>query len=246
MAATVGQCAGILVVEDDPGLAALVRDTLRTNGYAVWLVESAAEAEAALEQLRPDLIVLDLMLPDRNGLVLCAKFKERARVPVVICSATKRKDDPVLALQLGADDFLRKPFSLDELQARIDRRLGRAAAPGNARPERPDGVQAVGTLSVDERRCLATVAGEVLRLTPTEYRLLAALAGRAPDLLARRELAEHVWECVDQSRLHALDVYMRRLRAKLAAVVGSPRLVTRRGFGYQLVNETETRSAAAD
>ena len=243
MATTAGQFARILLVEDDPGLAALVCDALRTNGHVVWLAGCGAEAEAALDQLRPDLIVLDLMLPDRNGLVLCAKFKERARVPVVICSATKRKDDPVLGLQLGADDFLRKPFTLDELQARIDRALRLAAAAGNAQPERPDGVQAVGALSVDARRCQVTVAGEVLPLTPTEYRLLAALAGRAPDVLARRELAEHVWACVDPSRLHALDVYMRRLRAKLTASRGGPRLVTRRGFGYQLVNEPETRLA---
>ena len=112
--------AHILLVEDDSRLAAMVSDALHDRGYTVWHVDRGSEAEAAVDQLRPDVIVLDLILPDRNGLVLCANLKRRASVPAIICSATKRNDDAVIGLQLGADDFLPKPFSLDELQARIE------------------------------------------------------------------------------------------------------------------------------
>ena len=112
--------AQVLLVEDDLGLAAMLSDALRDRGYTVWHVDRGSEAEAAVAQLRPDVIVLDLILPDRNGLVLCANLKRRGSVPVIVCSATKRKDDAAISLHLGADDFLPKPFSLDELQSRID------------------------------------------------------------------------------------------------------------------------------
>jgi DNA-binding response OmpR family regulator len=231
--------AHVLLVEDDPGLATMVSDALRERGYTVWHVDRGSEAEAAVEQLRPDVIVLDLILPDRNGLVLCANLKRRAGVPVIICSATKRKDDALISLHLGADDFLPKPFSLDELQARIDIALRRGPGLGSTEPVRNDRVEHVGNLTIDKTRCWVTIGSEVIQLTPTEYRLLCALAGRATEVVGRQELAERVWGSVDKGVMHSLDVHMRRLRAKLtaAAVVPGPRLVTRRGFGYQLVDE---------
>ena len=122
-------------------LASMLSDTLRARSYGVWQVGSAADAEVALDEVRPDLILLDLMLPDRNGLIMCAKLKARAGAPVIICSATKRKEDAAIGFQLGADDFLRKPFSVDELQARIELTLRRGPttgpAPPHASPDRP-------------------------------------------------------------------------------------------------------------
>src|SRR5438093_706786 len=106
MVATDGHSANILLVEDDLGLATMVCDTLRARGHTVWHVDRGAHVESAVDQLRPDLVVLDLILPDRNGLVLCATLKARTGIPVIICSATKRPDDAVLGLHLGADDFL--------------------------------------------------------------------------------------------------------------------------------------------
>jgi DNA-binding response OmpR family regulator len=244
--ATVRQrSAHILLVEDDAAFAAMVRDALQESGHVVWHVERGEDAELALDHLRPDLIVLDLMLPDRNGLLLCGKLKTRADAPVIICSATKRKDDGVIGLQLGADDFLRKPFSLDELQTRIQLALRRGSTPPPRKPDSSAGMQGLGgALNIDSSECKVTLAGEVLRLTPTEYRLLVALVHRAPEVLSRNELAEGVWDCVDDGVLRSLDVHMRRLRLKLrGAGANSPQLLTRRGFGYQLIDVAKPRPA---
>lgn len=243
MAVTEPRNRTVLLVEDDLALACMLSDALRASSYDVWHVERAGDAEAALAQVHPDLILLDLMLPDRNGLVMCARLKARAGAPLIICSATQRKDDVAIGLQLGADDFLRKPFSLDELQARMDialRHIAAPAAPAAHTSPADDQVARIGRLMIDKTRCIVTVGGEALRLTPTEYQLLSALAERDGALVSRHELAEHVWGCVDDGVMRSLDVHMRRLRAKLAAVAdGGPYLVTRRGFGYQLVDELD-------
>jgi DNA-binding response OmpR family regulator len=230
----------ILLIEDDPALASMLSDTLRARSYCVWQVGSAADAEAALDAVRPDLILLDLMLPDGNGLIMCARLKARARAPVIICSATKRTDDAAIGFQLGADDFLRKPFSLDELQARIDLALRRRPLPAAELPRPSQQIEQVGALTVDRKTCIATVGDAELHLTPTEFRLLSAVAGRAGEVVSRQELAERIWGLVDDSVLRSLDVHMRRLRAKLASAAdGRPYLVTRRGFGYQLVDDLD-------
>jgi DNA-binding response OmpR family regulator len=235
-----GRSPSILLIEDDLALASMLSDTLRARSYAVCHVGCAADAETVLDEVRPDLILLDLMLPDSNGLIMCARLKARTGAPVIICSATKRKEDAAIGFQLGADDFLRKPFSLEELQARIDLTLGRRPAAGGEQPRPGDQIERVGALTIDETRCVVTVRGEVLHVTPTEFRLLSALAGRASEVLSRRELAERIWGCVDDGVLRSLDVHMRRLRAKLAAAAEvGPSLVTRRGFGYQLVDQTD-------
>ena len=242
MNGTEGRSPNILLIEDDRALASMLSDALRARSYDVWHVESAGDAEAALDQVRPDLILLDLILPDRNGLVMCAKLKACAGAPVIICSATKRKEDAAIGFQLGADDFLRKPFSLDELQARIDLTLRRRLAPEGEQPPPGDQIERLGALTIDKSRCVVSVGGEVLHLTPTEFRLLSALAGRASEVLSRRELAQRIWGCVDDGVLRSLDVHMRRLRAKLASVADvGPCLVTRRGFGYQLVDRMDVR-----
>ena len=239
-----GPSPNILLIEDDAALASMLSDTLRARSYSVWQVGSASDAEAALDKVRPDLILLDLMLPDRNGLIMCARLKARAGAPVIICSATKRKEDAAIGFQLGADDFLRKPFSVDELQARIELTLRRGPAPGADQRGLRDQFERVGALSIDKTRCAAAVANEALHLTPTEFRLLSALAGRAGEVLSRRELAERIWSCADDSMLHSLDVHMRRLRAKVAGASDiGPRVVTRRGFGYQLVDRTDSPSS---
>jgi len=230
----------ILLIEDDLALASMLTDTLRARSYDVWQVGTAADAEAVLDEVRPDLILLDLILPDRNGLIMCAKLKARAGAPVIICSATKRQEDAAIGFQLGADDFLRKPFSVDELQARIELTLRRRPAAGGEQPRRGDQIEKVGALTIDKTRCVVTVGGETLHLTPTEFRLLSALVGRAGEVVSRHELAQLIWGCVDEGVLRSLDVHTRRLRAKLAAAAEvGPYLVTRRGFGYQLVDRMD-------
>jgi DNA-binding response OmpR family regulator len=214
----------------------MVSDSLSTRGYRVWLAQSASEAEAAVDQLQFDLIVLDLILPDRNGLLMCAQLKARARAPLIICSGTQRKDDAVIGLQLGADDFIPKPFSVDELQARIDLVLRRAPARGEPGEQQGTEVQRLGNLTIDRIRCWVAVEDRPLHLTPTEYRLLSALIGRATEVLSRQELAGPIWGPVDASVNRSLDVHLRRLRMKLCVEGATPKVVARRGFGYQLVD----------
>jgi DNA-binding response OmpR family regulator len=227
----------ILLIEDDADLAAMLSDTLGARGYRVWHATTGADAELVLDQARPDLIIVDLMLPDQNGLILCASLKDRTGVPVIICSASKRKEDPVLGLKLGADDFIAKPFSVDELQARLEAALQRAIATTAAAIPATPTVQQIGALVLHRAECRATLGDHSLPLTPTEYRLLCAVAARPHQVLSRAALADEVWGNHDDGIIHSLDVHMRRLRAKLQATgVPGPRVTTRRGFGYQLVD----------
>jgi DNA-binding response OmpR family regulator len=227
----------ILLVEDDVVLAAMLGDALGSRRYCVWHAGSAAEAEALLERVEPDLILIDLMLPDKNGLVMCADLRARLGAPIIICSATRRKDDPVLGFKLGADDFVGKPFSVDELAARMELALRRAGSPrATESPPRPS-TQRIGDLVIDPARCRVTLAGEPLHLTPTEYRLCCALASHLDAVVSRRELAERVWGHADAGIISSLDVHMRRLRAKLkAGARPGPHVAVVRGFGYQLVD----------
>jgi len=227
----------VLLVEDDLGLAAMLSDALDAKGYRVCHAADAAEADAVLEHLQPDLVIVDLMLPDKNGLILCSDLKARTGAPVIVCSATKRKDDAVLAFKLGADDFVAKPFSVDELEARMRRAVDLAASPAMPHGESTGGIQPIGDLIIDRTRCLVTRGTRVVQLTPTEFRLLCQLADRPSEVLSRRELVESVWGFHDESVVRSLDVHMRRLRAKVSAAANGsgPRVATRRGFGYQLV-----------
>src|SRR5579864_7733110 len=188
--------ATILVVEDDPATARALVDALELADYRVWHAADGREARSFLERARPDLILLDLLLPDIDGLVLCSTLKGAADVPIIICSASSRRSDPVLSLKLGADDFVRKPFELDDLLARIEAVLRRApprsAAATAPLPPRTSELR-VADLVVEPARRRATLGGEVLALTPTEFRLLSVLAAHADAVLTRDRLAQEVW-----------------------------------------------------
>jgi DNA-binding response OmpR family regulator len=227
----------ILVVEDDPDVARAMKDGLDALGYAVRVAETGAEAKALLASARPDLIILDLILPDIDGLVLCAALKAAAQAPIVICTATTRSREAVLALKLGADDFIRKPCDLYELEARIEavlRRSNNAAHTVEIASIPSTGIQ-VGDLLVDPARRTITIRGEPLGLTPTEYRLLSALASHAGEVLPRNELAEIVWGHQMLGASRTIDVHVTRLRAKLASArVGGPLIITERRIGYRM------------
>jgi DNA-binding response OmpR family regulator len=232
-----GQCPRILLVEDDAGLATMVADVLQARGYSVWRAESGCQATRVADEIRPDVIVLDLMLADGNGLTVCSELKHHVGCAVIICSATRRRDDAVIGFQLGADDFLRKPFTVDELNARIDLALQRQLRLPSTAQSSHARVQRVGSLTVDHSRCEATTDGQVVPLTPTEFRLLSAVTARAGEVVSRQELAEGIWTATDEGVIRSLEVHMRRLRSKLASAAPSTRLVTRRGFGYELVQD---------
>jgi len=244
--------AAILLAEDDPALAAMLADTLGAKGYRVWHAPSAADAERMVDEARPDLIICDLMLPDTSGLLLCAELKRKADAPIIICSGTKRRDDRLVGFKLGADDFIAKPFEVEELIVRIEAALRRAVRRQETSPAAaalPPSVERVGDLVLDRTACRASLAGRDLALTPTEYRLLSALVTRPDVVHSRQDLAQHVWGAHDPGLDSTLDVHMRRLRAKLrsgaeTADVGgnAPKLHTVRGFGYRLVSPPPTAS----
>ncbi len=226
------QRASILLAEDDASVAGMLKDVLELKGYDVWVAATGAEVEAILKQATPDLVILDLMLPDTSGLILFFDIKAAADVPVIICSGTRRKEDAVLGLRLGADDFVSKPFSAQELHARIEAVLRRAQVQA---VEPSAECSSIGALVIDQARCRVTVEDRELALTPTEYRLLSLLAERREEVGSKRELAEAVWGGYDPDIVRTLDVHMRRLRSKLnAAGPAAPLLTTVRGFGYRL------------
>jgi two-component system, OmpR family, response regulator MtrA len=238
----------IMLVADDHAVAQTLTDALESSGYRVWLAETGADAKTLLEQTRPDLIILDLMLPDVDGLVLCSGLKAIADVPIVICSATPQKRDAILGLKLGADDFIAKPFDIYELEARVEavlRRTSQTRVSSEASPSPPDHIR-VGELIIDRSRRRVTLGGEPIQLTPTEYRLVSALASRPDEILSRDDLATLVWGYQDASSGRTIDVHIRRLRVKLSqGPVPAPAIVAVRGFGYKMAVEDSANGAAA-
>jgi DNA-binding response OmpR family regulator len=233
-----GECrrSTILVVEDDDALAEMLRDYFTPLGYLVCLAASGAAAEALVETIEPDVILIDLILPDQHGLLLCANLKQTLSAPIIICSGTRRKDDAALAFKLGAADFVHKPVSLDELEIRIERALRAPADPPSANPQV---AKIMGGLAVDAARHVVTVDGREIPTTPTEYRLLTVLLDRADHVVSVADLGKAVWGKYDSSLDASLKVHIRRLRAKLKAVEGrAPEVVVVRGFGYRLLDRT--------
>jgi two-component system KDP operon response regulator KdpE len=221
----------ILVVDDDPQLLRAIRPTLAARGYEPHTAESG---EAALDQfgrLRPDVVLLDLGLPDIDGLAVIRRIRERDETPIVVLSARGEERDKVAALDLGADDYLTKPFGLDELLARVRVALRHAAPPG-APP--PDGVVRVADLEVDLGRRRVRARGEEVHLSPTEWTLLELFVAHPDRVLTHRFLLQRVWGPEYGDAGNYLHVYVAGLRKKLEADPRRPRhLLTEPGVGYR-------------
>jgi two-component system response regulator VicR len=230
--------ANILLVEDDADTARALAKALENSGYRVTAVDTGAEAKALIGYLHPDLILLDLMLPDTDGLVLTTALKGLTNAPIIICSARHAQVDRVLGLKLGADDFIAKPFDLDEFEARIEAVLRRAART-RVLPTPPSDQIRIGVLAISQARGSVTLAGQQVHLTPTEYRLLVALATHLDDVLSRETLGHMVWGYQDLGTGHLIDVHIGRLRLKLRrAARSAPVITTVRGRGYTISAET--------
>ncbi|MDQ6670807.1 MAG: response regulator transcription factor [Chloroflexota bacterium] len=224
----------ILLVEDDAETAGSISRALESGGYRVTIAETGSEARSTVEHLHPDLILLDLMLPDTDGLVLTTVLKTLTSAPIIICSARHEQVDRVLGLKLGADDFIAKPFELDELEARIEAVLRRASRVREA-PAAPTDQIRVDDLLISQSRGTVILAGQSVHLTPTEYRLLIALASRPGAVLSRETLGQVVWGYEDMGTAHLIDVHIGRLRLKLRRASGSgPLIMTVRGKGYTI------------
>jgi DNA-binding response OmpR family regulator len=243
-----GAAGTILLVEDDVQTAETLSAILTENGYSVWHAEDGAAARSMLEEARPDLVVLDLMLPDTDGLVLCSTLKSIADVPIVICSGTVRKRDTILGFKLGADDFISKPFDVAEFEARIQAVLRRRAAAKAAQSSagQPADQISVGPLAIDRARSRVTLGSQTIHLTRTEFRILQALAARPDEILSRDELSQMLWGRPEPPGSRAIDMHVRRLRVKLdQSQEPAPPIVSVRGFGYKLVPpDAENRSSA--
>lgn len=226
----------LLLVEDDARLADLIVRSLREEGYAV---DHSADGDSAIVQaaVNPyDAIVLDVQLPRRSGIEVCAEIRRRRnRVPILMLTARDAVKDRVAGLDAGADDYLTKPFDLSELHARIRALLRRM-------PELTPQVITVGDLSVDLAAQRAERGGRVLPLTTKEYVLLEYLARNAGRVIGRAELVEHVWDENHDPLTNALEVYVNRLRRKLDDG-GAPLIHTRRGAGYLLEAPTGDESS---
>ena len=236
----------ILLVEDDPDTARSLTKALESSGYRVTAVDTGAEARSIIEHVHPDLILLDLMLPDTDGLVLTTALKNLTNAPIIICSARQEQVDRVLGLKLGADDFVAKPFDLDELEARIEAVLRRASRVRESPSTPPDQIR-VDELLISQSRGTVTIGGQAVHLTPTEYRLLVALASRPDEVLSRETLGQLVWGYQDLGTGHLIDVHIGRLRLKLRrASKTAPAIVTVRGKGYTVASNGTEAAAEAE
>jgi len=230
----------VLVIEDEPQIRKFLRASLTAHGYR--LEESATGKEGLLQAALkpPDLVILDLGLPDMDGLQVTREIRAWSRVPIVVLSARGQEEDKVQALDAGADDYLTKPFGVAELAARLRVALRHQARTDGA----GESVFQVGALVVDLGKRVVTVSGEPVHLTPTEYRLLSTLVKHAGRVLTHQSLLKEVWGPNDVHETHYLRVYMAQLRQKLEADPTRPRfLVTEPGVGYRLVSDESSGSS---
>jgi two-component system KDP operon response regulator KdpE len=221
----------ILLVEDEPQMRRFLRASLGAHGFRLLEAATAKEAMALATAHNPEVILLDLGLPDGDGIDLARSLREWSRVPIIVISARGREADKVEALDAGSDDYLTKPFGVNELLARIRVALRHAQqAGGQTAP-----VIEVGPLRLDLARREVTLEGRELHLTPNEYRLLALLAQNAGKVLTQRQILKEVWGPAHTGEIHYVRVYMAQLRRKVEVDPARPRLlVTEPGVGYRL------------
>jgi len=222
----------VVVVEDEPQMRRFLRATLSGHGFRVIEAGTVADGERAVAQTPPSLVLLDLGLPDGDGIELVRRLREWSRVPVIVISARGREDDKVAALDAGADDYLTKPFGVGELAARIRVALRHARGDGGAAA---GAVIEAGPIRVDQARHEVAVHGAAVKLTPIEFRLLVLLAQNAGKVLTHRQLLRDVWGPNAVEHTHYLRVHMAALRRKIEKDPARPQwLVTEPGVGYRL------------
>jgi two-component system, OmpR family, KDP operon response regulator KdpE len=223
----------VLAVDDEPRYREVIRFNLETAGYRAETAENGEEALELVAAPEPDLIVLDVMLPGVDGFEVLRRVRESSRCPIIMLTAKGAEEDKVRGLRLGADDYVTKPFSAQELLARVEAVLRRAR--GGEAPEPQAQTFALGDLRIDRAAKEVTLAGQEVRLSPTEYRLLLCLADNAGVVLSRDELLTRVWGPAYKGEDEILRVSLWRLRQKLADEPSAPRyIVTRPGLGYML------------
>lgn len=224
----------ILVIDDEPQILRALRTILTAQKYRVTIASRGEEGLALAAAMQPDLVILDLGLPDMDGTAVCARLREWTHIPIIVLSVREAEGDKVLALDKGADDYLVKPFGIDELLARIRVALRHSAQSRGS----PDPVIQAGALEIDLARHVVTYNGNEVKLTATEFKLLAHLASHAGRVLTHQSILDHVWGPEYMGNVEYLRVYMSQLRRKLEDNPKKPKhLLSEPGVGYRFFLE---------
>jgi len=218
----------VLVVDDEPNIRDLLTTSLRFAGFNVHAVGNGADAVAAAEKGQPDIILLDVMLPDMNGFSVTKKIRSMGiDAPVLFLTARDETEDKVTGLTVGGDDYMTKPFSLDEIVARINAILRRTKA-----TPVEDAVIEVGEIRINQDAHDVFVNGEVVDLSPTEYKLLRFLMSNPNRVLTKAQILDHVWEYDFNGEMGIVESYVSYLRKKIDPLTSEPLIQTKRGVGY--------------
>lgn len=225
--------AKILVVDDEASIVTMLAYNLKKEGYDVVTAEDGEVALEKFESENPDLLLLDIMMPKMDGYEVCRKIREKSNVPIIMLTARADEVDKVVGLEMGADDYVTKPFGNRELIARVKANLRRSDSAPVANNEKDGNNQVYGDLNIDFDRYEVTKRGEVINLTLREFELLTFLATQTPTIFTRENLLEKVWGYEYFGDVRAVDVTIRRLREKIEDDPSKPKyIVTKRGVGY--------------
>jgi two-component system, OmpR family, KDP operon response regulator KdpE len=228
--------AKVLIIEDDPNIVDLIRSNLMVRGFDT-VVSAGSKVIDLFDIEQPDMVLLDLMLPEADGFELCSQLRERSPVGIIVVSARGGEQDKVTALNMGADDYMTKPFGIEELLARIHATLRRTRPVAEAPAEPAPAKIAIGGLWINLVSKQVRLADTEVRLTPTEFALLRELAVNRGKLLSRAHLLRKVWGHGYESETEYIRVYISRLRAKLEPPGSPPLIVTRQRAGYLIPAE---------
>ena len=225
----------ILAADDDPQLLRLITRNLQLEGYDVLAASDGQQALELIENNSPDLVLLDVMMPRMDGFTVCYRVREFSSVPIIIITARGQDQDKVRGLDLGADDYLTKPFSVDELLARVRAVIRRSQFTAREYTQGLRATTATGSLVIDYSQHIVMLNGREIALTPTEYRIIAYLAQNVGRVVTQDLLLEHVWGPEYLGESHMLQVNINRLRRKLEVDATQPRyILTKVGVGYSL------------
>ena len=218
----------VLIVDDEPNIRDLLATSLRFAGFSIHAVANGADAIAAAEKGEPDIILLDVMLPDMNGFTVTKKIRSMGiTAPVLFLTARDDTDDKIMGLTVGGDDYVTKPFSLDEIVARINAIMRRTKP-----AEVDESIIEVGEISINQDAHDVFVNGEMVDLSPTEYKLLRFLMTNPNRVLTKAQILDHVWEYDFNGEMGIVESYVSYLRKKLDPLTTEPLITTKRGVGY--------------